>query len=189
MAVVAPAEPRAVTTETPAGLEILVPAKRNWFATAFLGFWLCGWAVGEVMVLLQFLSGEMPMEGMLFTVVWLCGWTVGGGFALYVFWWSLVGRERVLLGPGRISLRREIFGWGRSREYELVHVRRLRASANKHNAYDFRSGLQFWGIGGGSIAFDHGSATVQFGAGLEESEAQSLVERLLARGNFADHSD
>jgi len=33
-------------TETPMGLEIVIPAKRNWFITLFIGAWLCGWLVG-----------------------------------------------------------------------------------------------------------------------------------------------
>ena len=186
MAVVAPAKPRATVTDTSSGLEITVPAKKNWFITIFLGFWLCGWAMGEIMVPTQFFSHDMPPEAMLFTLVWICAWTIGGAFALYVFFWSLVGRERILLGPDRLAIKRELFGWGRKREYELIHVRHIRVAPAQFNLFDFRAGLQFWGIGGGIIAFDHGSATVRLGAGLEESEAQSIVDRIGSRASIPE---
>jgi hypothetical protein len=167
--------------DTPAGLEITVPSKRNWLLTIFLGFWLCGWAIGEVVVPTQFFSEGMPPEALLFTIVWLCLWTIGGAFALYAFLWSLVGRERIIAGPNFISIKREILSWGRSREYELTHVRNLRVAPAHYNPFDLRSGLQFWGIGGGTVSFDHGSATVRFGAGLEESEARSIVGQIQSR--------
>jgi hypothetical protein len=40
-----------------------------------------------------------------------------------------------------------------------------------------------WDLGraDGRIAFDHGAATIKFGAALEEAEAEELVERLRRR--------
>ena len=53
------------------------------------------------------------------------------------------------------------------------------------NPFDFASALQFWGIGGGLIAFDYGAKTFRFGAGVEEAEAQGIVTRLKSRHAFA----
>lgn len=193
MAVVSPAKPRASITESSRGLEVVIPPRRRWFLMLFLGIWLCGWAVGEVMVSVAVFSpvGEVgggEIGGRLFLTVWLTAWTVGGGFAIYVFLWSLVGRERVLLTSSMLSIKRELFSMGRLREYEIHHVRDLRAAATPYNPSDFRAGLRFWGIGGGAIAFDHGSATVRFGAALEEGEAKAIVERMgaVAGGIVAD---
>lgn len=181
LAVVEPAKPKAIVADTSHGLEIVIPAKRNWFLTIFLGFWLCGWAMGEIMVPLAFFSGDLDHAALVFTAVWLVMWTVGGGFAIYIFLWSLAGRERVLISPAILSVKRELFGFGRVREYELAHVSDLRSAPSTYNPFDFRSGLQFWGIGGGTVAFDHGASTVRFGASLEEGEAKSLVETLRSR--------
>jgi len=185
LAIVSPAKPRASIEETSRGLEVIIPAKRNWLATLFLGFWLCGWAAGEILVpIATFAKGAPPWPANLFAAVWLGAWTLAGGFVLYIFLASLVGRERILLSPPTLSIQRELFGMGRVREYELVHVRDLRASLQKYSLYDFRSTFLFWGIGGGNIAFDHGAATVRFGAGLEESEARTIIERMRSRAAF-----
>jgi hypothetical protein len=122
---------------------------------------------------------------LLFIAVWLVLWTIGGGFAIYVFFWSLVGCERVLLSPSHLAIKREIFSVGRLREYELAHVSELRVSPNTFNPFDFRSGLQFWGIGGGTIAFDHGAATIRFGAALEEGEAKAVVLAIRSRAKIS----
>lgn len=51
-----------------------------------------------------------------------------------------------------------------------------------YNPFDFRAALQFWGVGGGLLAFDYGAATIRFGHGLEESEAKSFVAEMRSRG-------
>jgi hypothetical protein len=60
----------------------------------------------------------------------------------------------------------------------------LRVSAPTLGNFDFRAGLQFWGIGGGVIAFDYGAATVRFGAGLDEGEAKSIVATMCSRAGL-----
>src|SRR3990172_2835179 len=177
MPLVAPAKPKATIVQNTQGLEIIIPAKRNWFVTLFLGVWLCGWAFGEIVVPTQFFARDAEPGALLFTAVWLILWTIGGGFALYVFFWSLAGRERIVLTTSRLAIKRKLFGMGRVREYDLAHVRDLRVSPSPYNPFNFRSGLQFWGVGGGVMAFDHGAATVRFGAALEESEAKSITEQ------------
>jgi hypothetical protein len=167
------------------GLEIVIPAKRNWFITLFIGAWLCGWLVGEIMAPTSFLLGARDAGTRLFIVAWFVMWTIGGGFAIYIFLWSLVGRERVLVSSSLLTIKREVFGLGRLREYELAHVSDVRVSPRTYNPFDFRSGLQFWGVGGGAIAFDHGAATVRFGAALEEGEAKSIVARMRSRARFS----
>lgn len=185
MPVVAPARPKASLQETSRGLELRIPARRNGVMLAFLALWLCGWAAGEIMVPTTFLRNEVEPGARGFTAAWLVMWTIGGGFALYAFFWSLLGCERVVLTPSSLAIKRELLGFGRVREYELAHIRDLRVAPAPYNPYDFRSGFQFWGLGGGVIAFDHGAATVRFGAALEEGEARSIVARLRERGPIA----
>ncbi len=38
---------RSVISELYNGIEIHIPARKNWFIVVFLSFWLCGWAVGH----------------------------------------------------------------------------------------------------------------------------------------------
>ncbi len=88
----------------------------RFLVAGFLGFWLCGWAMGEAFALGALLSGlrewlapglelswlpqKLRMHGtpwpvLVFLSLWLTGWTVGGCFALYQFLRMLVGVDRV----------------------------------------------------------------------------------------------
>jgi len=84
-----------------------------------------------------------------------------------------------------LAIKRDLFGTGRARQYDLAHVKHLRVVTPSFNPFDFSSALQFWGIGGGLIAFDYGAKTFRFGAGVEEAEAQGIVTRLKSRHAFA----
>lgn len=182
MAFVEPPQPRASLHDTTEGLEVLVRPRRNLFVTSFLGVWLCFWAAGEVMVPVTVFRGAPRNASVPFLILWLALWTGGGAFALYVFWWSLIGRERIVFSPSRVSIVRELFGMGRSRDYDIQHIRDLRVSPMPYNPFDFRAALQFWGIGGGVMAFDYGAATIRFGVGLEEGEAKSVIAQVKSRG-------
>jgi len=184
MTMVQPVAGRATVSDNPSGIQISIPAKRNVFIVLFMSYWLVGWAVGEVMVPSVFLRKEMPPSMMIFTLAWLGAWTVGGGFAIYMLLWMIFGREIVSLGSRSLGLKRDVLGFGRLKEYDVSHIHNLRVSSGSWNPFDFTSALQFWGIGGGMIAFDYGSKTCRFGTSLEEAEANQLVQQLKSRVNF-----
>jgi hypothetical protein len=110
-------------------------------------------------------------------------WMLGLGVAMYQFCWFLVGRERIVLSPSRLSIKHEVFGMGRIREYDKEHIRDLRVSTMPYKrAFGSRASFHDRVVGGGVIAFDYGPATVRFGAGLEEAEAKSILVQIQSRG-------
>lgn len=93
MARVTPPGNRATVSDDNEGLVVSVPARRRMLIVLFLGFWLCGWVMGEVTVIHQLVTGETGDE--VFLIVWLCGWTVGGAFAITAWLWNVAGVERI----------------------------------------------------------------------------------------------
>lgn len=170
---------RSVMTETASGLEVIIPARRNYFLLAFLSFWLVGWGFGWVMAARQLVLESAPAVFKSFLAAWLVFWTFGGFMAMFILVWSFRGRERIVFGRSTLMITREIFGIGRRREYANSAIRNLRVSPAIYNPLDFRSGLQLWGFGGGVVAFDYGADTVHFAA-VQEGEGESIVKRLLA---------
>ena len=177
--------PRATIVDAPGGLEIKIPARRNVFMVAFLSVWLTGWALGWILALRQLISGRLHNSADQFLVVWFVAWTLAGVFALVVVLWMTAGRERIVLGSDTLVLRREALGLGLSREYPLADVRNLRASPQVLVPRAYSSGLQFWGLAGGAIAFDFGPSTIRFGQ-VEEGEAETIVKQLRARHSFPE---
>ena len=182
---IAPPARRSSSRQTPEGLEISIPAKRNIFLMLFLGAWLVGWCFGEMSAARELLSGKAGATD-LFLAAWLVAWTLGGGFALYAWLWMFKGREVVILRPNALVSKRDLWGLGRSKEYDLQHTKNLRVAPLSWNPHDWSAGMQFWGIGGGPIAFDYGSRTVRIGSGVDESEAREIVNELRSRHAFPD---
>ena len=58
-----PADSRITIADTSQGLRIVMPCRRSWLVICFLGFWICGWGVGEIMVTRQLLNGDAPPGG------------------------------------------------------------------------------------------------------------------------------
>jgi hypothetical protein len=175
---------KASVFDTPERLVINIPAEKNWPITLFIGFWLCLWAFGEFSVTRMLATGKTLGRGNFFLVAWLGAWTVGGYLAISLWLWSMVGHEIVSLNPVNLSIRREILGFGRSREYDLPSVKNLRIDRTPLNSRG-----SFWNSDSppmlsGAIAFDYGSKTFRFGGGLDEAEASQLIERLKSRYPF-----
>lgn len=166
-----------------ATLRITIPARRSWFTVLFLGFWLMGWATGEIIVggmllrgILATLGGQTPDVaeggGMLFMGVWLAFWTVGGGFALVTWLWNLAGKETILMDGEALTIYRTVFGLGPAKRYAAAYVDRLRVSEDSGDSR---------GPWSGGLAFDYGGRTVRFGAGLTPAEARDVWARIADR--------
>lgn len=171
-----PTARRSVVSSSTGKFEIVIPSRKNWLLILIMGFWLCGWAAGEVMVPTQFLGGKMKDPGCtVFVLAWLGAWTVGGGFAIYAGLWNVAGREVVSFSSQTLAIRREVFGVGRTQEFDIRNIRGLRVAAQSFNPMDFRYASYLGGLGVGTISFDYGAKTYRFGNGLDEAEAKILV--------------
>ena len=175
------ADSRITITDTSRGLRIVMPCRRSWLVICFLGFWICGWAVAEVMIPMQLFQGNAPPEGESFMLVWFGVWTVGGLLAIYAWLWQLMGKEMVIVHGQTFRTRRDIGGFGFDKEYDLLQMRDLRVGQVGFNPLEFSSSLQLWGVGGGVIAFEYGAKTYRFGAGLDEAEAKQAVTAIKQR--------
>lgn len=179
---VKPPGPRHTTTEQADGVVIRIPSKRNIFIIGFLTLWLCGWLAGEVGAPIGLFTAARNDPGAVaFMVVWLCLWTVGGAFTIYTWLWQIKGCEVVTVSPTALSIKREIFGYGRTRQYDPVEIRQLRVAPLTYNPFDFRGSMAFWGVGGGALAFDYGFKTFRFGAGVDEAEARIILQIITDR--------
>lgn len=171
----------ASVAETPDGLVVIVPARRNLFALCFLPLWLMGWALGEVLVSYKIFTAWPAEPPEMFLVVWLAMWTVGGAVALGLWLWMLVGKERVVLGYAVLSLSRHLLGFSRTRDYDLSRVTNLRAGILPARAFGPRTPAQLRGLTGGTLQFEYEGKTIRFGLALKEAEAKRLCATMLAR--------
>jgi hypothetical protein len=164
------------------GFRLTVPRRRALFPMLFLPVWLVGWAFGEATVLRQLLSPSQPGGPDLFMLLWLTGWTLGGGWVLAIVTWLVAGRERVRVEQGTLTLEHAIGFVGRRRSYDLRQVSGLRTLPQTSQELMAGNMMPFGFGRAGALAFDYGTSTVRWGAGLDEAEARVIVERLGERG-------
>jgi hypothetical protein len=111
----------------------------RWLVVGFLGFWLCGWAMGEIFALTALLSGlGLPLfkgpwgdwggfgpTAALFLLFWLTFWTLGGIMAFTTALRTGWGRDVLTFRTGELSLRQGVGPFGRTRVFEPGSVRSL----------------------------------------------------------------
>lgn len=179
MVAIRPGKGRAEVARSASGIVVTIPSKRNILIIGFLGFWLVGWVFGEGMAIQQLIGGHVG-NGFAFLAAWLGGWTIGGAFAWYAWLWNVAGKEVVTLHAATLRYQRKIPLFVRSKEYEVAHIRNLRTEPNPAGSgglFPSRS-MAFWGLSGGTIAFDYGRSTHHFGMALDAADADYVVEQL-----------
>lgn len=156
---------------------IVVRASRNWFAIPFIGVWLTGWTAGGVTAISQVLQGEQ----LVFLSIWLIGWAVGWFFAASWLSWQLGGRLRVaVLGQALIYIW-SMPGISKTKRYDAAQVRNLRAGRSMWpwgGGFMNMSYPPFFPMMPGSIVFDYGGRSLSLIPGLDEAEAQQIVDWL-----------
>ena len=179
----APYGGRASIIENFDGIEIVVPATRNTFVIIFFAIWLCMWAVGEFSTLNTFITGSNPSRD-LFSIVWLCGWTLGGLIAFRALFWTIAGKEIIKVGQGALTIDKRGALFYKAKTYDLKEARNFRAwqeyvprgpfgNTRSNNAFNLGSN--------GTIRFDYGMQTIKFADGLDEAEANFILQKLRDR--------
>ncbi len=161
---------RATTIEeTPEALRVIMPAPRVGCVAVFLSVWMMGWLVGEVSALgALFRMGSLLNPASLFLVVWLLGWTAGGLVAASILVFMLDGAEVVTFSEAEIRRRAEAFGRGFDWVYPMAEAKNLRPTGDENGVKSF-------------VSFDHNGKTIRFGTGLNETEAERVVEAVWSR--------
>jgi hypothetical protein len=195
---VIPPPPRHAIEDLGTSLKISIPSRKHWFVIPFLGFWLIGWAFGEIVVGGTLLAGfinilfgkSLESSGIepaacsgvgLFLLAWLGIWTVGGAFTIYAFLWQLAGKEIVEVSLQSITTSRQVLGFSRPKEYLAEHIKDLRVAPPGNGWFGWPRATSFWGLSGGSVAFDYGARTFRFGSGADEAEAKQIIAAIQQR--------
>lgn len=174
----------ATIEDTMHGVQISIPAKKNWFVILFLAFWLCGWAAGEIFVTSVLINGFTSSDedsaggGGIFMLVWLALWTFGGFTAIRLWIWMLRGKEILTFERGTLLVQKVGYLFGKDKEYDIKEMKKLRAQDVSFNqARRSSRGIGFMGV----IAFDYGMKTIRIGEGIDEAEGNYLIEKLVEK--------
>ena len=152
---------------------ISIPSHKN---IPFIVFMSLGFLAIAAALVVPFLApGEWSFLDLIFLIVGSIICLVFLGFALYVVLWSLFGREIIRVDADTLGIQRRLFWDRQPKDYEISSIRALRVTGVPYEPFRlFRS----FGLAGGPIAFDYGAETVRFGAGIQEAEAEHVLDLL-----------
>lgn len=162
--------------------DIRISSPKNVFILIFMPVWLVGWTAGGVIAILQIFSGQSKEAW--FLVLWLFVWLAGELFVIYVFLWGAFGYELITSDHDIITIKRSIFGHGPLRMFEISKISDLRASGFFATMISWSYNMAYWGLSGGTVAFDYENKPIRFGINLNEDDAKQLVVIVKSRLNL-----
>lgn len=188
MPIVQPDPPRHKIEDLGNSLRIIIPSRRNWFTVFLLivvwlliGSMIVGPAISTIGLFIRSVLQESDGGvNVGFLIVQTLNFSLVimfiSIFALPILLWQLAGNEVVEADSQSIKVRRQILGFGLSKEYLAEHMKDLRASSitPQHSRYGW-SRSSFGDSNFGSIAFDYGARTFRFGSGVDEAEAKQII--------------
>jgi len=171
---------RAIIEDSFDQTTITIPSKKNWFALIFLGAWLCGWFCGEVAAIGAVTGIFGKNSAGFFLLFWLAGWTVGGVFAFRFFYWMAAGKEVITVGNGTLCIDKKGSLFSKPKTYDLNNVKNMRVqdTGNFNNDFGFGTRNTFSQLNGGVIRFSYGFQTVKFAIGIDDTEANYILDTL-----------
>jgi hypothetical protein len=164
------------------GLEAVLPSRGNAFGIFSLAVFVLCWGLSEGVMMVALVYGVWDWHVRVAAILFLAFWTVGGIFGMHSLLWLIAGKEIIILRGGTLSIRRDILGSGRTREYDFSGVTGLRKYRTALDGYGWRNGERLWGVETpGLIAFDYGRRTIRCGASIDETEASEILRYLRRR--------
>ncbi len=152
------------------GLHVVVAPRPARWAIAVLAVW-----IACVLTMIAFAVTGGAEGGALPPMILLVAFLALGAGALA---WLLAGREEIVVRDGALEHAYRLGRLRRARRFERARVDGLRVTDETTSLLDPRHVWNFYGIGGGPIAFEDGVRTHRLGSGLDDDEARKLVRRI-----------
>lgn len=178
-----PYQGRAVINDTYNGIEIIIPAyKPPGFAVRAIG------GIGLSAVFIYYFLSLKPAAAQAwhidgFTIFMFCLVGVGLLFLFYSVWWAVAGKEIVSVADGVLTIEKKN-AIEKAVSYDLHPATNFRAVAEVatndrgrrfYNGYPWQVAMR------GTVKFDYGVDTIQFGDLLTKAEGEYILERLRAK--------
>jgi hypothetical protein len=171
---------RTTINESYKGIELIIPAKKNWPVILFMCVWMIGWAFGEFFATKAMSGGYETNGSRSFMILWLTGWTFGGVFIGQRLVQYFIGKEIITFTHGEVTIARKGSLFSRTKTYDLNEAKDFRAvqPVVARDIFGFPKPAITLSQNAGTIWFDYGMKTVRFGNDIDEAEAKAILKRL-----------
>lgn len=157
--------------ESPLGIEIVIPARRNLFITMSYPLMIIIWGIVAYFIMSSYFGDENGSDkSALLVGLAIC--SLFGALVTYTWFFNLVGKERILINHQALSIKLDIYGYGISRKFDLRLISNFRPEERRGALTPFISGHYR------KIAFDYKNDVHGFGVFYDEREAQAITNKL-----------
>lgn len=168
-----------VIEETMSGVAITIPAKSNFFKTLFLIVFLSFWLFAGGSVLNNGASGSG------FVLIWLCLWFIALIKVASALSWNLIGKEVITIENDVLTIKKIGNFFGGTKSYAISEAKKFRVMPDNINSNNINITFSFGERGRldnpkerGTIVFDYGMESIDFGLGISEPEAKHILKLL-----------
>lgn len=165
------------TDEGHGAMELSLPAAGRPLDALIVLAWLAGWGLG-LWAILQFVAtGDIGSGEGSSLADWALVWALAGTCALVRLAWLMVGRERVTVSAGTLSIWRGIVGLGVTHSYPLGEVEDLHSIRHDLDTLP-EAGIEWKHRGASGVRFRFAGRVVRFAHALDEAAAVEVVDRM-----------
>jgi len=167
--------------ETDDQLSIIIEGRLPRQKEALLLAWLVLWIGLGGYVMYELATGTYERELRLALKVYLALWAYFLFKIGRAFLWSRAGQERIILTEGQLSLKKSIYGYGKSEAYAVENIKDMKVSEMSKQSFQYQIESSFWVIGGERIDFEHINRRYRFGRKIDDKHAKSIVQKMRKR--------
>jgi hypothetical protein len=176
---------KAKIEKTSDGLMITVPSKKNELILLVGIVWMALF-LGFLMILFSN-PIKSDLDTNVFLIMGIAG--IGSGLTIaFALLWGYFGQEKFIMDGNEVFFEKTVFNIGIKNRLDISGINNFRTEFVNYT-FDFKADiansnlyidkcLAFCGFGTGKIKFDYGLETYSFGFGVDDAEADDIVELL-----------
>lgn len=163
--------------EEPNGFTVYIRAPKYYFHILFALVWWPLWTFGGFAVLTAIFT-EPARKDLFFILLWLCLWFCAWVFIAYSWLWMVFGKEVISIRRDVLTIKRDMFGWGKSISIPLAEIYDLRIRTEKPPFFSSERSMGRWGLGWPTLTVYWRDKTHRFGLKLHSDEAEFLYDKI-----------
>ena len=173
---------------------IVYPKRNNW-KEAVLFAWVLGYSfVGAYMMYLLFFGmdtidnsllegdvADIKKNQQIYLSVFIAFWAYFEYKVVKGFLWLIKGKELLKITKDELTVKRDVFGYGKANKYFLDNVKNFEIVEHKTFSFGFDYENAFWRQGTNSLIFDANGKSIGFAKKIEPKDANLLMRLMKDR--------
>jgi hypothetical protein len=166
---------------------IIYPKRKRWMDILFVT-WTIGFTfVGLYMLYLLFFGGineletgenfdeDVRRQQLIYLIIFVSFWAYFEVSTLRALFWTLFGKELIMIDTEAVHVKRAIFNYGKSHRFFFENIKEMKADQDDKTSLNKYLDNAYWSPGSDTIKIQHTGKEKSFGRKLDEKNAKLLL--------------